>query len=60
GKVGDSPQFQAGLGAVLKATKRLRFDLNLFVVLNIIYKFVAMINTNNKFWWWCSSDPSVL
>ncbi|MGQ1928735.1 TonB-dependent receptor [Ornithobacterium rhinotracheale] len=28
GKVGDSPQFQAGLGAVLKATKRLRFDLD--------------------------------
>ncbi|MGV4504197.1 hypothetical protein, partial [Ornithobacterium rhinotracheale] len=38
----------------------LRFCNDLFVVLNIIYKFVAMINTNNKFWWWCSSDPSVL
>ncbi|MRJ08863.1 TonB-dependent receptor [Ornithobacterium rhinotracheale] len=28
GKVGDSPQFQAGLGAVLKATNRLRLDLD--------------------------------
>uniref|UniRef100_UPI0039A57E6B TonB-dependent receptor n=1 Tax=Ornithobacterium rhinotracheale TaxID=28251 RepID=UPI0039A57E6B len=28
GKVGDSPQFQAGLGATLKATKQLRFDLD--------------------------------